>query len=188
MLFRSLDRDICLVVDRSGSMLGTKIVELKDALTIFLAALDETAQEEFVGLASYSTFATQDCQLTDDLGAVETALRRLNATGTTNIGGGIDAGRAILNAGRGSTFVEKTMIVMTDGIHNTGPDPLGAANRAQADGIVIHSITFGADAEQGRMRQIADLTGGQFHHAPNGAELRRIYREIALTLQTQLTD
>jgi hypothetical protein len=80
------------------------------------------------------------------------------------------------------------MIVMTDGLHNTGTDPIEAAERAQDDGIVIHSITFGADADTDRMTDVARITGGTYNHAPNGDELKRIYREIALTLATQLSD
>ncbi len=182
------DRDLCLVVDRSGSMAGTKIRDLKDAVTIFLNALGETPQDEEVGLASYSSDATLDHQLTEDLSLIDATMRGLNAQGMTNIGGGIDVGRAILNNGRNSQFVEKTMIVMTDGIHNTGTDPIGAADRTNRDGIVIHAITFGNNADQNRMRRVATITGGTYNHAPNGTALKRIYREIALTLQTQLTD
>ena len=182
------DRDICLVVDRSGSMSGQKIIDLKDAVTIFLATLNETPQDEFVGLASYSSSPSLDQPLTETLPLVDSAMQSLNASGLTNIGGGIDVGRGILNNGRNSGFVEKTMILMTDGRHNTGTSPEDAAARAIADGIVIHTITFGAGASQTRMEDIADSAGGTFNHAPNGEALKDIYREIALTLQTQLTE
>jgi uncharacterized protein YegL len=182
------DRDICLVVDRSGSMAGTKLQDLKDAVSIFLSALGETAQDEIVGLASYSTNATRNNSLVSDLPLIDASMQQLTANGYTNIGGGIDVGRDILSEGRNSSFVEKTMIVMTDGLHNTGTDPIEAAERAQADGIVIHAITFGADADTERMTEVAHITGGTYNHAPDGEELKRIYREIALTLATQLSD
>jgi uncharacterized protein YegL len=182
------DRDICLVVDRTGSMRGTKIQDLKEAVTIFLSALGETAQDESVGLASYSSDATRDHQLTSDLSVIDRTMRGMEARGRTNIGGGIDAGRQILNAGRDGRFVEKTMIVMTDGRHNIGIDPIPAAGRAEDDGIVIHAITFGSDADVGRMERVAWITGGTYNHAPNGEALKRIYRDIALTLATQLSD
>jgi uncharacterized protein YegL len=182
------DRDICLVVDRSGSMDGTKIEDLKSAVTVFLAALGETPQDEFVGLASYSTGATRDHDLTQDLGLIDNTMQDMLAAGFTNIGGGIDIGNSILSDGRDSNFVEKTIIVMTDGIHNTGTDPYAAAERCRNAGIVIHAITFGAGADQVRAQEVAELTGGTFHHAPTGDDLRDIYREIALTLETQLTE
>lgn len=182
------DRDIALVVDRSGSMSGQKIADLKSAITIFLQTLSLTPQDEEVGLASYATTASINMPLTIDMSLVDAQMRALPARGTTNIGGGIDAGRDILNNGRGSQFVEKTMILMTDGRHNTGTAPEGAAVRAANDGITIHTITFGAGADQSRMRRIADRTGGLFNHAPNGERLREIYRDIALTVLTQLTN
>lgn len=79
------------------------------------------------------------------------------------------------------------MVLMTDGRHNTGTDPIDAARRAADEGVVVHTITFGGDADQSRMRQVAALTGGTFNHAPDGDALIDIYREIALTLLTQLT-
>ena len=182
------DRDICLVVDRSGSMFGQKIEDLKTAVSVFLQTLTQTPQDELVGLASYSTSPSLDRQLTTDLSLINQSMQQMQARGYTNIGGGIDVGRRILAGGRGTGFVEKTMVVMTDGIHNTGTDPYGAADRAAADGIVIHAITFGSNADQARMQEVASRTGGTYNHAPNGQALIDIYREIALTLLTQLTE
>lgn len=182
------DRDICLVIDRSGSMAGTKIADLKSAIDVFLAALGETSQRESVGLASYSTTPSRDNDLTDDLALISSTMQNMTAAGFTNIGGGMDIGREILQDGRDLDFVEKTMIVMTDGQHNTGTDPVEAADRCRDAGIVVHAITFGAGADQQRAQQVASSTGGTFNHAPTGDALRQIYREIALTLETQLTD
>ncbi len=183
-----LNRDISLVVDRSGSMKGQALKDLKHAVTIFLATLEETSAEEVVGLASYSTNAKLEQELTTDLARIERVMTRMNAGGWTNIGGGIDTGRIILEDGHGRDFAEKTMIVMTDGRHNRGTDPIEAAHRAADEGIVIHAITFGSGADQDRMRQVAEIGGGKYYHAPNGATLQEIYREIALSLRTILTE
>ena len=43
-------------------------------------------------------------------------------------------------------FAVKTMIVLTDGIHNTGAEPVISARTAAKNDIVIHTITFSADA------------------------------------------
>ena len=182
------DRDICLVVDRSGSMAGSKMTDLKDAVDVFLDSLGDTPQDEYVGLASYATSPLLESDLVTDLPLLSQLMSAMVASGRTNIGGGIDVGRGILNRGRGKGFVEKTMVLMTDGIHNTGTDPIEAANRAASDGIVIHAITFGQGAQQSLMRQVATITGGTFNHAPDRAALLRIYRDIALTLITQLTE
>jgi len=79
------------------------------------------------------------------------------------------------------------MIVMTDGRHNRGPDPRGVARRLSDQRVTLHTITFGRDADERRMREVAQIGGGRHYHADNGLELEEIYREIALTLSTIMT-
>lgn len=183
-----VDRDVVLVVDRSGSMIGSKFAELRSAIALFVATLAETPVDEFVGLASYSTFATTDVPLTADHARITNAFATMPVIGFTSISSGIEAGETILRTGRSREFVERTMILMTDGNHNVGIEPRVPAARVAADGVVIHTITFGFDADISRMREVATIGRGRHFHANNGAELQRIYREIALSLSTMITE
>ncbi|WP_231741971.1 vWA domain-containing protein [Stieleria varia] len=183
-----IERDVVLVIDRSGSMAGRKYLDLIGALQIFADALNQTPVEERVGLASYSNRGSQDVQLTTDLSQIANALLRLIPAGTTSISRGMSEGKAIMDRSRNADFVERTMIVMTDGLHNTGPEPRGVATQLANDRVTIHTITFGADADQRRMREIAQIGGGKHFHALSAAELRAAYREIALTLSTVITE
>lgn len=183
-----LDRDVVLVVDRSGSMFGQKFSDLVAAIRLFNQTLGETPVDEFVGLASYSSTATADVPLTSNLARINAAFSTMPVAGFTSISRGIDAGEAVFRTGRSREFVERTMIVMTDGNHNTGPEPRFSAQRVAADGVVIHAITFGSDADQRRMREVATIGRGRHFHADNGLELQRIYREIALSLATMITE
>lgn len=181
------DRDIALVVDRSGSMnFDNKLVDLKDSVSIFLDIIEDNSFRDQIGLASYNHFPTLEYRLTSDLNRIRNEMATMLADGQTNIGGGIYTGQQILTGAGSRPFVEKTMIVMTDGRHNTGFDPIAAARNAANAGIVIHAITFGADAEQARMQTVAQITGGTFHHAPDGEALKEIYRNIALMFGTML--
>lgn len=182
-----IERDIVLVVDRSGSMRGQKFADLVDAINIFVATLDETPVEETVGLASYNDQATEDVQLTKDLVSVSDALAALPVGGFTSISRGMTAGQNIMNRSRDADFVERTFIVMTDGRHNRGPEPRQVARDLAADRVTIHTITFGGNADIPRMEEVADIGGGRHFHADNGIELREIYREIALTLSSIMT-
>ncbi len=183
-----IERDIVLVVDRSGSMRGSKFADLVDAIDIFVETLDETPSEEQVGLASYSDTATADHALTEDLTRISSAVRSLPVGGFTSISRGMEAGRTVMNGSRGADFVERTMIVMTDGRHNRGPEPRTTAQVLANDGVKIHTITFGSNADLPRMQEVALIGGGRHFHADNGIELREIYREIALTLSTMITE
>jgi Mg-chelatase subunit ChlD len=182
-----IERDVVLVVDRSGSMNGQKFLDLIDAIDTFTSTLNGTPVDEQVGLASYSDYATSDVPLTEDLSTITSALRRLRVGGYTSISRGMRAGEVILNDSSGVEFVERTMIVMTDGLHNRGPEPREVATDLAANGVTIHTITFGADADRTRMQEVASIGGGRHYHADNGLQLREIYREIALTLSTMIT-
>jgi uncharacterized protein YegL len=183
-----IERDIVLVVDRSGSMRGQKFNDLVSAIDVFTATLGETAVEERVGLASYNDTATADVPLTVDLNQISSSMAALPVGGFTSISRGMSAGKTLMDTSRGAEFVERTFIVMTDGRHNRGPEPRTVATALAGDGVQIHTITFGADADQPRMREVAQIGGGEHFHALTGAQLRDIYREIALTLSTVMTE
>jgi hypothetical protein len=183
-----IERDIVLVVDRSGSMLDdNKFLSLINAVSVFVSILNDSPVEENVGLASYSTFESEDVDLTTNLVAINDGMGRMPVAGFTNISGGIDAGGRIMARGRTRQFVERTMILLTDGMQNVGRPAVQAAREEAAKGTTIHAITFGRDADKSAMTQVARIGGGRFFHADNGAELERVFREIALTLSTILT-
>ena len=189
-----IERDVVLVVDRSESMGGTQLENLKDAIDVFIDTLARTPVDEQVGLASYGEHATEDAPLTPASGEIASAMARLNTRGSLNTGGrtsisrGMEAGASIMSRGRNSDYVERTLIVMTDGIHNEGVEPRTVATSLANDGIKIHTITFGAQADQDRMIEVASLGGGQHFHAVTAEELVDAYREIASTLETMITE
>ena len=183
-----IERDVVLVVDRSGSMRGQKFADLVGAIDVFIATLGGTPVDEQVGLASYNDSATEDCQLTSNLVDIQTALGLLQTRGFTSISRGMDAGKRIIDRSRNANFVERTLIVMTDGRHNRGPEPRTVAQQLAADGVQIHTITFGSNADLPRMREVAQIGGGRHFHALTAQELRDAYREIALTLSTVITE
>lgn len=183
------DRDIALVVDRSGSMtFDNKSTGLQTAVNLFLDIIRDHGFNDQVGLASYNHVPTLDQALTTNTTLTRNKVNTMVFSGQTNIGGGIVTGIQVLNGTNARSNVEKTMVLMTDGRHNTGFDPIAAARNAAALGIVIHTINFGADADEARMLTIAEMTGGTYHHAPDNAALLEIYRNIALMFGTMLTE
>jgi Mg-chelatase subunit ChlD len=107
----------------------------------------------------------------------------------TNIGGGIAVGSNSIETDRQARpFAEKAIVVMTDGRHNTGTNPLTAANAAAALGHSIHAVTFSAGADQTRMQQVANAANGSFIHADGAADLGNAFRDIARTLFVKLID
>lgn len=184
-----IQRDIVFVLDRSGSMLDyNKYRDLQNAVRIFLDIMEDSPVEERIGLASYSTDSSQDVQMTSELAIIGDTVDRLYFNGLTNISAGIDDGRSIITRGRNRDFVEKTMIVLTDGLQNRGRAARLAAQEAADQGITIHSITFGQDADRTVMQEVAEIGRGRYFHATTGEELEAVFREIALTLASIITE
>jgi Ca-activated chloride channel homolog len=182
-----LDRDIVLVLDRSGSMLiDNRLRDLQAAVKDFTTILKASPAQEYVGMASYSSAATQDYAMTTDLKKIEDAANDMVASGATNISSGISEGWNILINGN-RPFSDQAMIVMTDGWHNTGIEPRLVAQDAANSGIIIYSITFGPNPDAARMQEIADIGHGSYYHASNGNQLREIFKQIATSMCTTLT-
>ncbi len=189
-----MERDVVLVIDRSGSMTDpsetkgrSKFDELKVAVNSFVNVLKANSTDESVGLASYSSSATQDVQLTKNLDTITTKLNTLRASGNTSISAGMDAGRIIMNKGRNGRFVERTMIVMTDGLHNTGRSPILSAQEIAGDGVYhSHNHLRQGCRPNWYEKDRIDWIGRHFH-AKNGTQLDEVFKEIARTLSTIVT-
>jgi uncharacterized protein YegL len=162
------------------------------AAQAFLAHLDQTPIREQVGLVTYNHQTRSEVELTTNYSAFLPALdaytQRLEA-GATNIGGGIQAAIPMLTTAAGARdWAAKALVVMTDGIHNTGTDPLTAARQADKAGITIFTVTFSQEADQSRMKKVADAAHGQHFHASTDADLVKAFETIAQSLPTLLTD
>ncbi len=163
--------------------------DLVAAVDAFLNVLDTTVQEEQVSVASYASNASLDISLVKNFTLIRSIVNSLNPNGYTAIGDGMESGiQALLNAAA-RPYAAKTMVVMTDGNHNRGTDPVTVArNFVSRYPLTIHTVTFGDGADQQRMRQVAAIGGGKHYHADNGEQLIAIFEEIANNLPTILTE
>jgi uncharacterized protein with von Willebrand factor type A (vWA) domain len=206
-----VDRDIAIVVDRSGSMTWLLDGEgtdweagepapsdsrwrlLVDAVRAFCNACDNTPPAEKLALASFSNAATLDVSLDMDYTMINSAIDRYSQAfpgGSTAIGEGINAGlQALLDSSSTRPYAQRTIVVMTDGIHNTGVDPTVSAQLAHDDyDVTVHTITFSSQANQTKMKTVAEVGGGQHWHASDAASLISAYVEIANNTPTVLTE
>jgi Ca-activated chloride channel homolog len=156
-----MDRDVMLVLDRSGSMGrwtpgGNRWRDLKRAVTAFLDALTSTPQDELVGVATYSSSSTLDENMTLDYARLMTTIDGLSVGGMTAIGRGLQDGIAgVTDPSFSRANAAKTIVVMTDGQHNRGIMPEYVAQTAHDTyGITVHTITFSSGADQAHMQLV----------------------------------
>lgn len=162
---------------------------LVDSVDVFLQVLETTDQHEFVSVTTYSSSAQLDLDLSHDYDSMRSLLDGVYASGMTGIGRGISTGMDTLTGASARPFAAKTMVVMTDGIHNSGQSPIDAAEDAVAElDVTIHTVTFGSGADQSIMQEVAEIGGGQHYHANSGAELREVFETIANNLPTLIVE
>ncbi|MCP4175336.1 MAG: VWA domain-containing protein [Fuerstiella sp.] len=190
-----MDRDVMLVLDRSGSMArrtpgGNRWRDMKRAVTAFLSALISTPQDELVGVATYSTSSTLDENMTLNYAQLTATIDKLSVGGWTAIGKGLQDGIAgITDPSFARANAAKTIVVMTDGQHNRGIMPEIVARKAHDTyGITVHTITFSRSADRSHMQLVARNGGGRHWHADDQAELIAVFEEIANNLPTLLTE
>jgi Ca-activated chloride channel homolog len=184
------ERDIALVLDVSGSMdqLG-RFEALTRALRVFLNELDRSPQAEHVSLTVYSTTARKRVDLTSNLDAIRTAFSTERPSGRTAIGLGLQVGMdSLLSDANTRSFALKTVLLMTDGNHNTGVEPSIIAAQCARSNIQVHTVTFSADADVRRMGEVANLANGIHFHADTNAQLVEQFRLIARQLSVVLIE
>ena len=174
-----------------GEYQGTKWQSLVRAVDGFLTVLSDTQPEEHVSVASYSyaSSASLDIHLTHDYNAVRTEIDTLSPNGATGIGAGMQKGMDSFLHASARPYAAKTMVVMTDGMHNDGLDPVAYATTiCSTYKLTIHTVTFGNGADTSRMQSVAAIGGGKHYHAANSAQLLAVFEEIANNLPTLITE
>ena len=178
--------DVALVLDRSGSMDGTKIRMAQQAVSHalrLLAARDHFAlvvYDDTVDVVQPRTAATAE--------AVAVALRRLaevDARGSTNLADGWCSGAAELRRAvvapaaaaiaEGSSGGVRRVLLLTDGLANQGVtdhDVLAdMAAQFRQEGIGTSTFGVGADFDETLLVRLARQGGGHFYYIESPAQL-----------------
>ena len=193
--------DIVVALDISGSMLA------EDFKPNRMEAAKETAIEfvnmrpgDRIGLTIFSGESFTMVPLTTDHELLKDLLRTVN-TGMVEDGTAIGDGLATaINRLRESDAISKVIILLTDGINNTGViDPLTAAEIAEIYNIRVYTVGVGSSGpvpypfqtpfgvqyrdveipvDEALLKEMAHMTGGLYFWADNQAALSEIYKEI----------
>jgi Mg-chelatase subunit ChlD len=188
--------DVMLVIDVSGSMLWKddngdfKIDSAKEAAKTFVDQLNDTDGQDRSGIVIFNQSDYLYQLLTSDKIIVKNRIDTIsvNSHADTQIEGGIRNATEHLNKeGRGNA--NKVQILLSDG----RDDPCcsnaeDAAQEAAINDITIYTIGLGSTSyfNEPLLREIADITGGEYYHAPTGADLEGIYKSIAHVMKLKV--
>lgn len=170
---------------------NSRWLDVVGAVNGFCDELEDTVKVEKTALCSYHSTSSTSRLLTKYYSGIRDALDSISQSfdgGATNVGDGILEGiAAVEDPSRNREWATPVIVLMSDGRHNTGTDPLTAVDDAVAKAIPIYTVSFSDEADVLMMQDIADLTGGTHYHATNAAELNEAFRQIARDLPSILT-
>ena len=207
---------VILAIDVSGSMFAedvppNRMEATKDAVRDFVQKQPGGVK---VGIVSFSDFGALVAPPTRERKPVLDAINRLRPQRGTNIGGGLQAALDAIYEGVDGTPLPTSgpntaptpvpsatsntpaasIVLLSDGQSNTGPQPEVVAQEAKAAGIKVYTIGIGTPQGtvleiQGRnvftrldedaLRTVADVTGGRYFNAQDKEDLRQIYEELS---------
>lgn len=216
---------IILALDVSKSMCSTdiqptRLQALEATVLEFVAAQSSTTK---IGVVAFSDFAELIQPPTNDKAAVSQAIESLMTGWERAMGDGIYksldviakeesstmSGRAASTPSRQSRYAPAVIILVTNGVNNTGPSPLDAAQLAAERGIRIYTVglssptgalntscqssdpsgfggEFQADAAEPSvpdvttLKQIAALTGAKYFPASGLSGLINVFQDVQL--------
>lgn len=138
--------DIVLVLDRSGSMAGTPLADMKTGAKTFIDIISqstggqpagEIGSGSRMGIVSFSDTAVDDTGLITSVAALKTAVDSLSAGGSTNHADAFSKASALFDPASSNA---KVIVMFTDGETTAGPPPAPVAAAARAQGIIIYCI------------------------------------------------
>ncbi len=162
---------------------------LDAGVNAFLDVLDLTDQSEQVSLGSFNSQGRLDLQLQTNYQSVRNWVNNTRPTGGTAIHSGLSSAFGSLYTSLGRPYAAKTLVVLTDGNNNDGPQVIYNAVDAilASHNLVVHTVTFTPGADQTAMREVARRGGGKHFHANDTSGLIAIFEEIANNLPTLIT-
>jgi Ca-activated chloride channel homolog len=176
--------DLAVVIDRSGSMSGDKIVSVKSAALTLLKSL---GPEDRVTLISYaSNIQIHAAGLIADKQGIDmlrNEILSISADGNTALGPATFEALSILEESRknGDSARLTHIMLLSDGIANTGiSDPETIGKRAAAGfeaGVSLSTLGVGLDYNEDLMTHLADQGGGQYHFIQDDQEIVAVLQD-----------
>ncbi len=185
-----LPLNLCLVLDHSGSMSGSKIENLRDATNLVLDMLQPHDYIAIVIFNNRTEVAFPSQQITDEVRRSELKSRvaQLSAGGGTNMAPAMEAGllelrKQMPSGGGGAVGMVHRLVLLTDGITEKEKRCLEQGEQAARLGVPITALGIGSDWNDKLMQEIARRSGGEADYIATPEQIRAHFMRTVQQMQ-----
>jgi uncharacterized protein YegL/soluble cytochrome b562 len=159
--------DICMVVDRSGSMAGAKLNLVKEAMTFVVENLQP---EDTMSIVTYDTTVNVPLEVTktDKSGKekAQKAIEAIEVGGSTDLCAGLLRGLDLMK-GRKNPHEVSSVLLLTDGLANHGITSVDEMTRQMdkknVKGCTVFTFGVGQDHDGKMLRTLAENGHGLYY-------------------------
>ncbi|MBM3458788.1 MAG: VWA domain-containing protein [Armatimonadetes bacterium] len=179
--------NLCLVIDRSGSMEGEPLEYVKRACGHVVDLLD---QNDILSVVTFEerVDVVMPARRVLNKALIKEHLSRIQPGNTTNLYDGLVAGASQVASVRAEGYVNR-VVVLTDGEPTAGvkdyPSIVGCAAEQRSRGVSITALGFGPEYNEELLVGIARRGGGNYHYIARPELIPEVFRgelEQLLTL------
>ncbi|XP_033745780.1 inter-alpha-trypsin inhibitor heavy chain H3-like [Pecten maximus] len=191
-------KDVVFILDKSGSMGGRKMVQLKQAMSTILSQIQSEDRLNILTFSSSIYPWEMEAKLLPatavNIERAATYVKQAYASGGTNIDGALRRGVALLDERKDKTRAP-VLIFLTDGEPTVGQrnpeEILKNVIKFNEDNIPIFSLAFGSRADYNFIKRLAAQNNGFgrkiYEDADAALQISDFYSEISAVLLQNVT-
>ena len=169
--------NLAIVLDRSGSMSGDKIVKAREAACEAIRRLDA---KDIVSVVAYDN-SSEVIVPAQHVAEKEALIARINAIeprGCTALFDGVSAGATEIRKFKGRCEISR-ILLLSDGQANVGPSSAEELGRYGAllmkEGIAVSTIGLGVDYNEDLMTRLSQKSDGNSYFVEKSDDLPRVF-------------
>lgn len=170
--------NLALVIDRSGSMAGEKIVRAREAALALLGRLGPHDRLAIVHYGNDVGVYPGDFVTETNRARMARFIRGISEEGGTNIGEGLTAGRAQLLKAK-SDFTVNRLVLVSDGQPTVGLTShqglVRLVGQLREQGLSVTALGVGTDFNEDLMARLAEVGGGSYGYVERSEAMADLF-------------